>query len=132
MFTCNTKHTIVLCYFKLQFYQFLSTYFVGRNCNMCSYAIKFHDQKYCITLYRIVGFFEVHKFHEFHGCWSFEKFNPLHYPLQCWLSFWQTHSSKYIRKKTENQPFTEFKYLKKTNYMIYLNKCHGTIRIKKP
>ena len=25
---------------------------------------------------RIVGFFEVHKFREFCGCWSFVKFNP--------------------------------------------------------
>ena len=50
MLTCNTKHAVVLYLFNLHFYPFLNASFVGRNCNTCSYAIKPHDQKYCITL----------------------------------------------------------------------------------
>ena len=38
------------------------------------------------------------------------------------LSFWQTHSWKYNREKTENQPFAEFKYLEK-------NQLYGTYKI---
>ena len=51
MLTCNTKHSMVLYLFNLQFYSFLSASFVGRNCNTCCYAIKSHEQKYWITLY---------------------------------------------------------------------------------
>ena len=54
----NAKHTIILYLFKLQFYTFLSVSLIGRNCNMCFYAIKSHDQKYCITLYLLINVIE--------------------------------------------------------------------------
>ena len=44
--------------FNLHFYPFLSTSFVGRNCNMCSYAIQCHNQKYCITLCILINIIE--------------------------------------------------------------------------
>ena len=59
MLTCNTKHAIVLYLFNLQFHQFLSASFVGRNCNMCSYTIKSHDQKYSITLCILINVIEM-------------------------------------------------------------------------
>ena len=58
MLTYNTKHAIVLYLFNLHFYPFLSTSYVGRNCNTCSYAIKSHDQKYCITLCILINIIE--------------------------------------------------------------------------
>ena len=45
-------------FINLHFYPFLSTSFVGRNCNTCSYAIKSHDQKYCITLCILINVIE--------------------------------------------------------------------------
>ena len=30
----HTKHAIVVCFLNLHFYAFLSTNFVGRNCNI--------------------------------------------------------------------------------------------------
>ena len=50
MLTCNTKHAIVLYLFNLHFYPFLSANFVAKNCNTSSYAIKSHNQNYCITI----------------------------------------------------------------------------------
>ena len=50
MLTYNIKHAIVQYLFNLHFYPFLSTSFIGRNCNTCFHAIKSHDQKYKITL----------------------------------------------------------------------------------
>ena len=58
MLTYNTKYAIVLCLFNLHFYPFLNASFVSRNCNMCSYAIKSHDQKYHITLCILINVIE--------------------------------------------------------------------------
>ena len=44
------QNIIALYLFDLHFYPFLSVSLVGRNCSMCSYVIKSHDQKYCGTL----------------------------------------------------------------------------------
>ena len=46
MLTYNTKHAIALYLFNLHFYPFVRASFVGRNYNMCSYAIKSHDENY--------------------------------------------------------------------------------------
>ena len=59
MHTCNTKHALVLYLLNLHFHPFLSISFVGRNCNTCPYAIKSHDQKYCITLYILINVIEM-------------------------------------------------------------------------
>ena len=58
MLTWNTKHAIVLHLFNLHFCPFLSNSFIGRNCNTCSYVIKFHDQNYCITLCILINVLE--------------------------------------------------------------------------
>ena len=78
--------------------------------------------KYCI-----VGFFEARKFHEFHRCWSFMKFNLLKKPTirlthcSAWAFGRPIHEKNH--EKTENQPFAEFKYLTvflpiKTRYTV--------------
>ena len=56
--TCNTKHIIAMHLFNLHFYPFLSTSFIGRNCNTCFYANKFHDQNYSITLCILINVIE--------------------------------------------------------------------------
>ena len=55
MLTCNAKQALVLYLFNLHFYPFLSTSFVGRNCNMCSYAM---INSYCITLCILINVIE--------------------------------------------------------------------------
>ena len=52
------KHAIVQYLFNLHFYPFLSTRFVGRKCNTCSYAIKSYDQKCCIALCILINVIE--------------------------------------------------------------------------
>ena len=62
MLTCNAKYAIVLYLFNLHCYPCPSASFAGRNCNTCSYAIKSHGQKYCITLFiliNIIGMLEL-------------------------------------------------------------------------
>ena len=73
MFTCNTKHAIVLYLFNLHFYPLLSANFVGRNCNTFSYAIKSHDQKHCITLCILISIIETYELHNYKQHLSLNK-----------------------------------------------------------
>ena len=59
MLICNIKHAIVLYLLNLHFYPFLSSNFVGRNCNTYSYANKPHDQNYCIALCILINVIEL-------------------------------------------------------------------------
>ena len=75
--------------------------------------------KWLNLAYRIVGFFKVRKFREFHGCCSFVKFNPSKkQTTHCIAEFLADPFVKIKSRKTENQPFAEFKYLEKTNYTV--------------